>query len=211
MENIQFVTQKIVSLLKSASPSRGESLNVAVLSKFFKDEANLEAYLGHSSTFTQIKGSEDQYIKLTPHERQLSAKLHCLYGVPIETFRHALRNSRSYPSACSKVYDLRNYTESTMWGPFMGDGSHAIDWEMVEAIMVILAHNLRMFSVRTNGICRAVWSTPWAESVPGSYESLQSGSAYEMTPTELDALDPYGISGTWMRVGYFCRSNSTIH
>lgn len=199
MENLQFVVDTVTKLLKSASPRRGDSLNVELLSKFFKDEANREAFIGHSSTFKKIKSLGDEYIELTPEERQSSAKLHCLYGVPIETFRRA-RNSRTYPSACSKVYDLSNYTPNTMWGPFMDDGSHTVDWEMVEAVMVVLAYNLRIFSVRTNGTCKAVWSTAWAECVPDSYESLSPGPSHGISPKDLDSLDPYGVSGTWMRV-----------
>ena len=39
------------------------------------------------------------------------------------------RSSRMYPFACSKVYDLRQYSARTMWGPFLDDCSMRVDWE----------------------------------------------------------------------------------
>lgn len=48
----------------------------------------------------------------------MSAKLHCLYGdMTLECARTRTRGLRVYPYACSKVYDLREFTPRTRWGP----------------------------------------------------------------------------------------------
>ena len=133
--------------------------------------------------------------------RHLSAKLHCLYGIPIESTGRT-RSSKTYPYACSKVYDLRNYTDKTMWGPFMEDGSGNVDWERVEAIMVVLGYNLRLFTANHQGMYKAIWARPLVESVPNSYISY-SVPRPSYRESELGMQDPYGISGTWMRIVCF--------
>lgn len=119
-------------------------------------------------------------------ERQLSAKLHCLYGVPIDVNWKVSDRSETLdatesmeavtkiykcinPYARSRVYDLRRYTEQTFWGPFVDDASEHVDWEMLESIMVVLGYNLGMFSERTRGLFGPVWDKPFEGAVPGSF------------------------------------------
>ncbi|EXJ61751.1 hypothetical protein A1O7_02181 [Cladophialophora yegresii CBS 114405] len=140
-----------------------------------------------------------------------------------------------HPWARSRVYDLRRYKESNMWGPFHDDGSGRIDWEKVQSIMIVLAYNHRLYTERRGLIgadslglpadstrmadpVRNVSSTrsnllrPWE----GVFEGIAPNS-YVSSPLEgklkpslhphLDALDPYGVTGTWMRIVCFLDYN----
>ena len=131
-------------------------------------------------------------------EHQLSAKLHCLYGVPI-LYPKRTKFKPVYPYATSKVYDLRQYTDKTFWGPFLDDGSQYVDWEKAEAIMVVLGHNLQIFSDRTNGIFEPIWTKPFSGANPGSYVSSPS-LALGGPSISLNLQDPYNVTGTWIRV-----------
>lgn len=94
-------------------------------------------------------------------EHQQSAKLHCLYGKPIIN-QGRLRSTRTYPYAVSKVYDLRQYTDFTKWGPFMNDATGRVDWEMVEAILVVLGHNFNQRRVAK--LFGDIWDCPFSGS-----------------------------------------------
>ena len=152
--------------------------------------------------------------------QRLCAKLHVFYGVPIQqarrrrrgstTVRYALRGENVMFSAFarSRVYDLRQHTEHTFWGPFLDDGSQEVDWEKVEAIMLILDHNIQNF-VRNHEIHNKSaipnWTQPFKGANPYSYVSTKvSGSSIPMQPsTPLEAQDPYNVTGTWARIVCF--------
>lgn len=134
----------------------------------------------------------------TTVEHQLSAKLHCYYGVPVEYLNRAMYRP-VYPYAASKVYDLREYKEKTFWGPFVDDGSQYVDWEKVEAIMLVLSHNLQIFSDRTNGTFEPIWIDPFAGATPDSYIAPPL-TASESLLSDPDFEDPYNVTGNWMRV-----------
>ncbi|KAL8804962.1 MAG: hypothetical protein Q9182_002272 [Xanthomendoza sp. 2 TL-2023] len=153
------------------------------------------------------------------HVRQLSAKLHCLYGVAIQSLRasqspssrhgHDLRKNAGFkvhPFARAKVYDLRQHTELTLWGPFHNDGSQDVDWEKLEAIMVILSYNIYSFSNRYIHGSNLIppWDTPFTGVTPYGLELHPSRSSVERPPPLPIVLqDPYNITGTWMRVVCF--------
>ena len=149
-------------------------------------------------------------------DRQLSAKLHCLYGVSIGAVRkpcessshpYSLRHDTAaiHPYARARVYDLRQHTEDgTFWGPFLDDGLQTADWEKLEAIMIILDYNLR----RSTEVHRQyegmleLQEKPWVGATPNSFISPQQSVPMEPT-LPLEAQDPYNITGTWMRVVCF--------
>ena len=149
-------------------------------------------------------------------DRQLSAKLHCLYGVSIgavrkpcesSPHRYSLRHDTAaiHPYARARVYDLRQHTEDgTFWGPFLDDGLQTADWEKLEAIMIILDYNLR----RSTEVHRQyegmleLQEKPWVGATPNSFISPQQSVPMEPT-LPLEAQDPYNITGTWMRVVCF--------
>ncbi|KAL8812245.1 MAG: hypothetical protein Q9200_001186 [Gallowayella weberi] len=181
------------------------------------------ACVHHPSRGDEVQGSGSDAVWSTRQEgdvRQLSAKLHCLYGVAIQSLRasqspsslhgHDLRKNAGFkvhPFARAKVYDLRQHTELTLWGPFHSDGSQDVDWEKLEAIMVILSYNIYNFSNRyishgSNLI--PPWDTPFTGVTPYGLALHPSSSSVERPPPLPIALqDPYNITGTWMRVVCF--------
>ena len=162
-----------------------------------------------SPTFT-TNGSEMQI-------RQMSAKLHVLYGVPIEYARHhdgegpryALRSDlkarATHPYARSLVYDLRRYTDGTLFGPFLDDYSQDADWEKLEAIMVVLSHNMRMYVETFSPDVAALprWDKPFAGASPHSFVSPPFTIPRSPSSSSLEARDPYNVTGTYMRVVCF--------
>tara|TARA_R110002003_G_scaffold79_1_gene7007 strand:+ start:4728 stop:5297 length:570 start_codon:yes stop_codon:yes gene_type:complete len=134
--------------------------------------------------------------------RQLSAKLHALFGIPSSnTGRRVLS---THPFARSRVYDLRNYTDKTHWGPFRDDGSLRVDWEMVESLMVILGYNSGLCCRRFQTKFSPPWSSPLDGVVPQRAKIMPDypkGMLYE-PDVPLLLKDPYNVSGIWSRVGY---------
>jgi hypothetical protein len=235
---LEFAAEQINYLLDTSSSDPEESLNVNLLAEHFKDAANIDALLCCSTLFEQA-GSEDQVPAVTEELRQSSAKLHCMYGVPIDaipscaSFTILQPSDQSPPSSCTrlrsrprlthpyaraKVYDLRQYTEATLWGPFRDDGTQRVDWEKVEAIMVVLGFNLRRFTERSDGRFPMLWDKPFVGAPPNSYiaPATATGPREKLDPDlikirnlalSLNALDPYGVTGTWMRVVCFLDFN----
>lgn len=164
-----------------------------------------------SVLFLRIRGT----LACCQSERRhkMSAKLHCLFSQAILNMGRT-RSRRTYPVACSIVYDLRRYTQRTRWGPFMDDGTDNVDWEKVEAILIVLGHNISSKRL-VSRVFSDVWENPFAGSWPGSYISApppppkpaaatttaanDDNSDDEIDP-DLEAQDPYGVTGTWYRV-----------
>ncbi|KAL8735876.1 MAG: hypothetical protein Q9181_002625 [Wetmoreana brouardii] len=150
--------------------------------------------------------------------RRLSAKLHCLYGVPVQhlprssaaSHHHDLRASKGiqmHPFARSRVYDLRQHTENTFWGPFTNDGSQSVDWEKVEALMIILSHNIRAFADKysiLHSVFVPSWDEPFVGVTPYSLKLVPQEPEIERPPRlPLSLQDPYNVTGVWMRVVCF--------
>lgn len=277
-ENLGSAAEAIEWLVNTASKDQGNSKNIELLNAAFQDTDNIDTFLCSSSLFERA-GNGYQEAAGTAELRQASAKLHCLYGVPIDVVptarsftsllltqlsgvtggsatitlttsnpsdrRNSANEADSLPPssgtrsntrrplththtfARSKVYDLREYSEGTLWGPFHRDGQQRVDWEKVEAIMIVLGFNLRKFSDRSGGRFPRVWDEPFVGATPGSYlspprierspsEVEADDEAEEIEPElkrvrelalDLDSRDPYGISGSWMRVVCFLDYN----
>lgn len=216
LDELDFVYDTAMTLLKNAS-SAGEvlhhttthwaSYNVAFLDELFTAQSNVDAFLSRSFLFERVRREMHKpvrYDSSRAKEYQKSAKLHCLYGKPILTIGR-LRSKKTYGYACSKVYDLRQYTEETKWGPFMGDGSGRVDWEKVEAVLITLAFNLHTKRLMS-GDFKEIWDNPYAGAWSGSYAGAMGKPKAE--PSSLELQDPYGITGTWYRVRtpYFASS-----
>jgi hypothetical protein len=190
--------ENVVDLLQNTSSETRHPFNVSFLAELFQRPANVDCLLSTSSLYERARRDVGRPT-ITQTERHLSAKLHCLYGVPI-LYPKRTRCKPVYPYATSKVYDLRQYTEKTFWGPLQDDGSQEVDWEKAEAIMLVLGHNLQIFSEQTNGIFEPIWTKPFSGATPDSYVSPPS-PALEGLPVPLEFKDPYNVTGTWMRVG----------
>ncbi|CAJ2512352.1 Uu.00g053670.m01.CDS01 [Anthostomella pinea] len=214
---LDFVHSTVTALLKNAttqgarpfvSATHPRSRNADLLSSIFSTETNQSAFLCRSIIYerarAEFRAGVHSHAPPGP-AHQKSAQLHCLYGVPMlyayPGVGRVTRSSRMSPFACSKVYDLRQYTRRTKWGPFMDDDTDRVDWEKVEAIMIVLGNNLRKLGLDHYPICRLFCQVPFAGTWPGSYKALPIDTVAE--PEELKLLDPYGITGTWLRVVCF--------
>jgi hypothetical protein len=199
-------------LLQTASPK--SSKNIAVMREWFDDKRdkekrdNIEAFLCQSITFSRSRLTT----ALAPASfaaRQASAKLHVQYGTPVFYPRRG-KYAEIYPYAVSMVYDLRNYKEESLWGPYLEDGKASVDWEKVEAVMIVLGWKLRVFTEQRDGVFgpRSVWREPWVGASPGSYEPV--GPKCMEMKLEEGIVDPYGVTGTWMRVVCFLGTESPL-
>ncbi|KAK0109673.1 hypothetical protein ONS95_002354 [Cadophora gregata] len=228
--HLPFIADFTTTLLRTASGGPTSS-NITLLKSHISSSrpstTNLEAFLSQSVTFNRASLSPHAAthshppLPSLPH-RQASAKLHVLYGKPILLPRRTHFNT-PYPYAVSMVYDLRNYTEATMWGPYMGDGQASVDWEKLEAVMLVLGHNVESFraSIGEQMLPRGlVWKEGWKGAQPYSYRSVDiagedsdeeevveevedgDGDGEEGEGSEV-VEDPYNITGTWMRVVCF--------
>ncbi|RFU35017.1 hypothetical protein B7463_g1330, partial [Scytalidium lignicola] len=209
LPHLEWVADVVTSLLETASSKADASLNLSLVADLFSEQVNKDGFLSRSTLFERARG-RGAIPEVSKDMRQASAKLHVLYGVPIlRPDGRVTRQSKSYPYAASIVYDLRNYTDAAGWGPFLNDGSGRVDWEKLEAVMIVLGHNLRLFGEGHNGLFRPVWATPFSTTAANSYVSRSISKNYELPPP-LDAMDPYHVSGTWMRVVCFLGNFSPI-
>ncbi|CAK7228008.1 hypothetical protein SCUCBS95973_006737 [Sporothrix curviconia] len=186
--------------------------NEAHLKRLITGRANYETFFCGSFLFDRIRNSphsaENGQLPLPEKPRpihQASAELHCLLGAVVLQYALGPRTVISaYPYAVSKVYDMREYSRASLWGPFMSDGSGNVDWEKVEAIMLVLRYNLRRKGYLRYDVVSAYWNRTFVGSSPGSFRPLIR--KMEELPDDtvpLDKLDPYGVTGTWMRLVSF--------
>lgn len=156
-------------------------------------------------------GTDQQKPAPDEESRQLSAKLHCLFGIPSSSSL-GRRVLGTYPYARSRVYDLRNYTDATKWGPYRDEGSMRVDWEMVESLMIILGYN--------SGLCcrRFVprFEPPWNEVLEGVVPEMRAVRVEEYPArlvyepeVPLRLRDPFGVEGVWARVSSQSRQASS--
>ncbi|KAI9670692.1 MAG: hypothetical protein M1831_005912 [Alyxoria varia] len=145
--------------------------------------------------------------------------MHVQYGVPVQDFRRGRADEATDPLARARVYDLRNYSSQTFWGPFRDNGSGRVDWEMMESIMIVLGFNLKRFHLRTQARFPLWWNLPFDGAYPQSFAdspvkpTLENADAEAKLSEEereesskrreLAAKDPYGVTGIWMRVVCF--------
>ncbi len=197
----------------------------AAVTKELPLEAHQESNLGTEAPadiYEELRchtkdGDKSAIIPENPSQRlfrQVSAKLHCLYGVPIGSARrgtsagsrYSLRSDSAplHPYARSLVYDLRQHTDHSFWGPFQNDGSLDVDWEKMEALMVVLHHNIRI-STETHHVFEGMMDVQTKPFVgANAYSFVSPPMDIPMQPTlPLEAQDPYNVTGTWMRVVCF--------
>ncbi|KAF2192875.1 hypothetical protein K469DRAFT_553012 [Zopfia rhizophila CBS 207.26] len=199
-EYFKFVAKTIESLVETASETRGESLNRSQLITFFDNPGNLDAILFRSSLF-QRAGTDSQVPADNEADQQLSAKLHCLYGVPLGPIGR--RSLSTHPYARSRVYDLRNYTDNTRWGPFREDGSMKVHWEMLEAIMIVLGYNSGTCCQRFIHRFKPVWCDQFGGIVKSRLATQYPPTLPIEPDIPLELKDPYNISGIWLRIVCF--------
>lgn len=126
--HLRFVYNTVTRLLARSASQGGRprlsvtyqaSRNTHVLRNCFSGPSTVEAFLCQSFLFQRARApikNFDQPKQFPTEDRLMSAKLHCLFGDMVLTYGRT-RSSRTYPFACSKVYDIREYTHKTRWGP----------------------------------------------------------------------------------------------
>lgn len=201
-----------LSLVATASTDKlGMSLNQQMLSNLLESiTQNRDAFMSRSSLYTRA-GTLNQKPADDEEERQLSAKLQCLFG--ITSTMGGRRSLQTHPYARSIVYDLRNYTDKNEWGPFRDDGSMRVDWEMLESIMIVLGYSSNLCCRRFLSRFRPPWTNPFEGVIPDRAAILP---AYPATlPRELDVplslRDPYNVTGVWSRIVCFLDYNDLYY
>ena len=187
---------KHASFINNSVENQPVSNNVEFLRNLFENELAANVFMQQSSLFERMKTTgwfSVRHQQPPKEEHQMSAKLHCLFGRPMFKAGRT-RSTRSYPYACSRVYDLRQYTQRTKWGPFRDDDTGRVDWEKVEAINIVLAKNVNSQWPQTDCFDE-IWDTPFFGSFPKSFIPNNLPDL-----GDLDAKDPYGITGAWYRV-----------
>ncbi|VUC25352.1 unnamed protein product [Clonostachys rosea] len=208
-DRLPFVCETVSRLLKHASLNHGSrdegeeserhvSRNVEYLSGLFENEVAARVFTQQSPLFDRInsrfQGSVPFPQPLEKHQQ--SAKLHCLFGRPAQRGGRT-RSTTTYPWACSKVYDIRDYSQANWWGPFRRDGTGRVDWEKLEAINILMWKNISTQCPRTD-LFDEIWDTPFFGSFAHSYVPTNLPKL-----SDLDAQDPYGVAGTYYRVVCF--------
>ncbi|KAF2623484.1 hypothetical protein BU25DRAFT_349951 [Macroventuria anomochaeta] len=211
-DEFKFVATTALSLVATASTDKlGVSYNQQVLSELFDSiRQNQDAFMSCSSLYART-GTAYQKPADDEEGRQLSAKLQCLFG--ITSTAGGRRSLSTHPYARSNVYDLRNYTDKTQWGPFRDDGSMRIDWEMIESIMIVLGYSSGLCCRRFLAKFRPPWTNPF-EGVVSERVTIMPHYPASL-PVELDVplnlRDPYNVSGVWSRIVCFLDYNDLYH
>ncbi|PSN75125.1 hypothetical protein BS50DRAFT_671357 [Corynespora cassiicola Philippines] len=206
-EYFKFVASAIDELIKTGSIKDKESRNQRELVEAFEIPQNLDSFLYRSSLYKRA-GTESQKAAEDEEDRQMSAKLHCLYGTPSTTIGR--RGLSTHPFARSHVYDLRNYTDETRWGPWRNDGSMKVDWEMVECLMIILSYNSSLCCRRATPGFRPPWTEPF-DGVIAQRKPLDKPVLPLEPSIPLDMKDPFDISGIWSRIVCFLDYTDLYH
>lgn len=205
------VNRLTTALLSSANPDAEASLTIQFLHDHFQRPGNLERFL----TNTHLHGRARHSPLPRPATGQLCARLHNLYGISIDHLRKRCKDT-TYPYARAITYDIRGFTDNNMWGPFLDESSEEmigglkVDWEKLEAIMIVLGYNLTHF--RDHHALEVPWDHPFG-GLNGETEKQikrweQIGPKLLKEPRLFaEEHDPYGITGTWRRVVCFLDYN----
>lgn len=196
LRNISRIADIIFGLLQIQPPEATRNTDF-LSATFASGSSNVDAIFCRSSIFDAAR-NHNGFPAATQLEKQLSAKLHCHYGVPVISMPQSPAKTHSW--ARSKVYDLRNYDEGTEWGPFLPDGSGRVDWEKMEAILILLGYNISILADDVDVSLSAIWRVKWRGAVPYSGLHHTKPTINEGLDLSLDMRDPYGVSGTWLRV-----------
>lgn len=174
-------------------------MTTSQLTQAFENSENLDVFLYRSSLYRHA-GTDAQNAAVNQEDRQLSAKIHCLYGIPDTTAGRRALSTHHF--ARSRVYDLRNYTDLNQWGPFLNDGSMRVDWEAIESLMIDIGYSSGLCCPRFLPKFRVPWSKPFEGVVKERDNVLKTHPSNLLQDPEipLDLKDPYGVSGFYSRI-----------
>jgi len=106
--------------------------------------------------------------------------------------------------ARARVYNLRRYTPSNEWGPFIADpaveGGLRVDWEQVEAILIDVGMNIFDHIDHDHQNCPRIFN-PFGLSSSRAYTAPGcEAHTFDFAP----GGDWAGITGSWNRLISFC-------
>lgn len=78
----------------------------------------------------------------------------------------------------------------------LGIPDDRVDWEKVEAIMIVIWYNMKNKGLDRLPVFQQFWGVPFAGCWPNSYVPLPLHRELK----DIDLEDPYDVSGTWLRV-----------
>lgn len=202
---IRAIGATIVRLAKNATPTPGvtpfssspthlPSRNVLFLARFFEDRSIQGIFLYFSGIFHRPPGPHVPSRTFWDSLPDL-ARLHCLYGrVNTSTVCADYPIRRAHAWAECKVYNLFECTADGNWGPFRDHEGGEVDWNRVEAAMMVLANNVAGRKWDKSGCMTR--APPFSGSYPHSFScpDLRRDPGIDVD------TDPYGITGTWTRV-----------
>ncbi|KAI4638562.1 hypothetical protein J4E93_009862 [Alternaria ventricosa] len=193
--------------------SREKSSHLSQLTNQFQRIAqNHDAFMCRSSLFDRA-GTGKQRPAGDEESRQLSARLHSLFGFPPSNAGR--RDLSTNPYARSRVYDLRNYTDNNEWGPFRDDGTMRVDWEMIESIMIVIGYNSCYCTHTVSNKLRPPWFAPLDGVIPEDDYQMGHSRNYtalvQQPDISLNMKDPYGVEGIWSRIVCFLDYNDLYH
>ncbi|PQE32950.1 F-box domain-containing protein [Rutstroemia sp. NJR-2017a WRK4] len=199
--DIQFVTRAVQHYQDNANSNVKHSLNMKYIRELFGSHPlNNDLFLRQSQkTYQRLqKHPGTRFPALSPEDKQATAKLHVLRGI---TFHEAVE---AFAVAASNVYDLRQYTTLNMWGPYMNDGLATVDWEKIEAVMIVLTCNLGAYQTRGGGWIRTQWNNAaWdGRARPNTFRHISIRET-ESPPMKSTDWDPYNVTGTWLRLFHY--------
>jgi hypothetical protein len=181
-----------------------DSRTISFLNAWFKEPLNEDEILCRSGLYFRAYPERFQGQPDTAEDQQLSAKLHCFRGMSTIDSNYTRHWKPIVPYARSQIYDVRNYTSRTGWGPFCGDGSMKVDWQMMEAIMIDITFNTwtegeLLGSDEEWGPDNLISIPPWCE---GTFQDILATTDYHPMGRNisLDPEDPYRVTGRWYRV-----------
>ena len=176
---------------ETAAATREPSHNLSWVKKVLTLEESpwIESFLRlehlNNATITSALASDvDQlraHLALSLDHGMGSAEVHEKFGV-------LRRLGRAH------IYDLRNYSREAHWGPFTHAGGR-VNWTHVNAIVTVVAMNLRDFGVH--------W--PKEFKPHAIVQGLEACRPYSAPGTlNRSPLDWAGVEGQWMRIVCFC-------
>lgn len=205
MGNLQAIEDTMFKLLRNATPSPGAtpssstpthlpSRNVLFLEELLKDPFSRDLFLYLSGVFhrpARPHVPSDTFWEAIPG----MAQLNCLYGnVNMSSASVNYSISTAHAWAECKAYNLTECTVNGNWGPFRDHEGGEVDWNRVEAAMMVLANNAGGGKWDKSGCMTS--GLPFSGSYPYSF----SCPILRRDPCIDVDTDPYGITGTWTRV-----------
>ncbi|KAI0086927.1 hypothetical protein BDY19DRAFT_957399 [Irpex rosettiformis] len=133
---------------------------------------------------------------VSKQELRLRARLHTIYGLTLEDFKHQER----VESLCT-VYTMRNYSDQNDYGPFINDGTGRVDWTIVRSIQHLISLHFIPRPQTSTGE-NATMKEPY---IPSPMSLPFCCSVLDSIEVSLDDVDDWaGVEGDWRYAFCFC-------